>query len=299
MAPGESNLRTQIRSLPLYPLSYGASLGTVARPAERRGRPRRSFAHLGKRVTQYSVVAVGEVEAGVDRVQPRAVLVDRGRHIEQRVTDSAHDTARAEAAPERDLGDDVQLVLHDVEREAVEQDAVAVRDALGAEVDPPRHSRGRIDREEPAGVRLDDHEPRSVDGRVDAVRVEPRLELEVALDLERLDGALSARPPAGGEGTRYSTSLLESVNHALRLVTATSLTKVSPPPAASCSAASDAPVRASYTNALPVEPPATKSRPRSASIPIAARPCRGRTRTEPLPVRRFPRYTAPVGIDPT
>ena len=34
MAPGGSNLRTQVRSLPLYPLSYGAARGQYApRPA--------------------------------------------------------------------------------------------------------------------------------------------------------------------------------------------------------------------------------------------------------------------------
>ena len=30
MAPEESNLRTQVRSLPLYPLSYGAARGQYA-----------------------------------------------------------------------------------------------------------------------------------------------------------------------------------------------------------------------------------------------------------------------------
>src|SRR6478752_4221172 len=65
-------------------------------------------------------------EAGVDRVEPVAELVDRRRDAEAWIGDALTDHARCETRGEPHDGDRVVLVLHDVERLPVEQDAVAV-----------------------------------------------------------------------------------------------------------------------------------------------------------------------------
>ena len=80
----------------------------------------------------------------LDGVQPAALLGDRRRHGEVRARDAPEDATARQLGRERDLGDDVEPVLHDVERLAVEQDAVAVRDALAAgERDRPRRRPSR------------------------------------------------------------------------------------------------------------------------------------------------------------
>ena len=52
----ESNHRAQIRSLPLYPLSYGAGRAKVSMPEASPG-PHVAEAYLGTRTTSYRAVA--------------------------------------------------------------------------------------------------------------------------------------------------------------------------------------------------------------------------------------------------
>lgn len=57
------------------------------------------------------------------------------------------------------------------------------------------------------------------------------------------------------------------------------------------------PVRASYTRAVPLAPPAAKIRPRSTLSPTTGRPSPV-TRIEPCPVRRSPFQIEPVASEP-
>ncbi len=96
----------------------------------------------------------------------------RRRDVEARIGDPAQDATGAQVRSERDLRHHVQLVLDDVQRPTLEQDAVAVRHALATrEHDLPCHACWG-DREELAGARLDDDEPRPVRSCRDPVHVE-------------------------------------------------------------------------------------------------------------------------------
>ncbi len=124
----ESNHRAQIRSLPLYPLSYGAGL-TLSMPDVRPALARSlSASHLddvvaGRRRRR-------RPEAGVHRVETIAEIVDRRRDVEVRIGQVAGDPARVEPGRQRDPRDLVVAVLDDVEDLAGEQDPVTVSHAV-------------------------------------------------------------------------------------------------------------------------------------------------------------------------
>ena len=116
------------------------------------------------------------------------MAVDRRRHVEVRVGDRPRDRPRREALRERDDGDPVQLVLDDVERPAVEQQAVAVRHRRTAEADRLRRAGRGGDRKSFPVALCTTTSVLPSGRRVDAVQVEARDELEVAGQRDGLRG---------------------------------------------------------------------------------------------------------------
>src|SRR5689334_19188033 len=81
-------------------------------------------------------------------------------------------------SPTRSRADETVLVADDIQRPTAEMDAITVGDEIAARIDLLGVAGPRVQAEQETGIRLDDDEPTAAGG--DAVRVEARVELEVA-----------------------------------------------------------------------------------------------------------------------
>lgn len=109
-------------------------------------------------------------------------------------------TAPAASWIERDDRYLVQEIPHDVERVAVQHDAIAARDGVSAEIDLGRGSCARVDPIEHAEGAVDGDQLPSVRSGGDSIEIRPGHQREVTRQRDRMSRA--GRPAAGVERDR-------------------------------------------------------------------------------------------------
>jgi hypothetical protein len=138
-------------------------------------------------------------EPGVDRVQAPGGEGDGGRDVEVRVVQLGDHAAAGQRARQLHQGDQVVHVADHEQGPAQQQEAVAVGHQLAAEVDLVGDAGARVDGEQQAGVALHHDQHLAAPGGLDAVEVEPWLELEVAGERQRAHRGLAGQPAVAAQ----------------------------------------------------------------------------------------------------